>query len=207
MLRAARFLSYALHPLLLPVLTLWLALELDMHLGYFMTEESRWALLGMVALMSIVFPLTSALLLKRAGMLASLEMPARAERIAPFTMTLLYQAMTWYLLHKLPIHPLLLALFGGAVLALALTTMITLRWKISAHMVGIGGCLGAIVALELIHRMGAFLPLCALVLLAGALGTARLLASDHTPLQVLAGMALGFASVVAAVTWPIAWPF
>lgn len=207
MLRAARFLSYTLHPLLLPVLTLWLALELDMHLGYFMTEESRWALLGMVALMSIVFPLTSALLLKRAGMLASLEMPARAERIAPFTMTLLYQAMTWYLLHKLPIHPLLLALFGGAVLALALTTMITLRWKISAHMVGIGGCLGAIVALELIHRMGAFLPLCALVLLAGALGTARLLASDHTPLQVLAGMALGFASVVAAVTWPIAWPF
>ena len=206
-LPAARFLSYALHPLLMPVFTLWLALELDLHLSYFMAAESRLALLGMVALMSIVFPLTSALLLKRAGMLTSLEMPRRADRIAPFTMTLLYQAMTWYLLHKLPLHPLLLALFGGAVLALALTTMITLRWKISAHMVGIGGCLGAIVALELMHRMGAFIPICGLVLLAGALGTARLLASDHTPLQVLAGTALGFACVVAAVTWPIGLPF
>lgn len=207
MIRVARILSYALHPLLMPVLTLWLAMELDLHLGYFMAEDSRWALLGMVALMSMVFPLVSALLLKRAGLLSSLEMPGRAERIAPFTMALLYHAMTWYLLHKLPLHPLVLALFGGAVLALALTTLITLRWKISAHMVGIGGCLGAVVALELVHGLGAFVPICALVLLAGALGTARLLTSDHTPLQVLAGAALGFASVVAAIAWPMAWPF
>ncbi len=204
---AARLLSYALHPVLMPALTLGLALRLDMHLGYFMAEEAQWTLLGMVALMTIAFPITSALLLKRAGALGSLHMPARAERIAPFTLTLLYLAMTWYLLHKLPLHPLLLALFGGAVLALALTTLITLRWKISAHMVGMGGCLGAIVALNLVHGLGAFLPICALALLTGALGTARLLISDHTPMQVYAGAAVGSASVIAAIAWPVAWPF
>jgi hypothetical protein len=49
--------------------------------------------------------------------------------------------------------------------------------------------------------------LCALLLLAGALGTARLLTSDHTPGQVYAGAAVGFGSVFAAVLWMPAWPF
>ncbi|MBK9175285.1 MAG: hypothetical protein IPM46_02885 [Flavobacteriales bacterium] len=205
--RAARLLSYALHPLLMPVLTLWLALELDLQLGYFLDERSRWMVLAMVGLMTIAFPLTSALLLVRAGLITSLEMPTRRERIAPFAMTVLYYGMTWYLLSRSPLHPLMLALFGGAVAALLLTTLITLRWKVSAHMVGIGGCLGALVALNTQHGLGAFIPVCIVLILAGALGTARLLTSDHTSAQVYAGAALGFTSVFAAVMWMPRLPF
>lgn len=197
----ARLLSYLLHPLLMPVLSLWLALELDLHLGYFLPEQSRWALLGMMALMTIGFPLTSAMLLRRAGVIGSLEMPLRSERLAPYALTLVYYGMTLYLLLRMRLHPLAIALFGGATLALLLTLAITLRWKISAHMVGIGGCLGAAVGLNQLHDLGAFAPICALIVLAGALGTARLLASDHTPGQVYAGAALGFGSVFAAVLW------
>jgi hypothetical protein len=194
-------LSYALHPLLMPLLTLWLALELDAHLGYFLDDQARWLLLAMVGLMTVAFPLTSALLLRRAGLITSLEMPRRSERIAPYAMTLLYYGMTWYLLARSPLHPLALALFSGAVLALLMATLITLRWKVSAHMIGIGGCLGAVAALDLMHRLGAFLPLCLLVVVTGALGTARLLTSDHTPAQVYVGALLGFACVFGMVTW------
>src|SRR5690606_23250631 len=124
-------------PLLMPTLTLWLALELDMRMGYFLAGQARWVVLGMVALMTIAFPLTSALLLVRAGLVSSLEMPRRQERIAPYVMTLMYYGMTWYLLSRTPLDPLALSLFGGAVIALAITTLVTLRWKMSAHMVGI----------------------------------------------------------------------
>lgn len=203
----ARLLSYALHPLLMPALTLWLALELDLHLGYFLPAESRWKLLAIVALMTIAFPLASAMLLRSAGVVRSLEMHARQERIAPFVMTLLYYVMAGYLLLKAPVHPLTVALLAGATIALLLTTLITLRWKISAHMVGIGGCIGAVAALDALHRIGAFVPLALLLLLAGALGTARLLTSDHTSGQVYSGAALGFASVFATVLWMPAWPF
>lgn len=205
--RIARLLSYALHPLLMPVLTLWLALELDLRLGYFLDERARWVVLAMVGLMTVAFPLTSALLLMRAGLLSSLEMPTRRERIAPFAMAVLYYGMTWYLLARSPLHPLALALFGGAVAALLVTTLITLRWKVSAHMVGIGGCLGALVALNMLHNLEAFIPLCIVVLLAGALGTARLLTSNHTPAQIYAGAGLGFACVFVAVMWMPRLPF
>lgn len=197
----ARLISYLLHPLLMPTITLWLALELDSHLAYFLNEDARWVVLGMVGLMSIAFPLTSALLLMRAGLITSLEMPQRSERVAPFVMTLLYYGMTWYLLSRTPLHPMALALFGGAVFALLITTLITLRWKVSAHMVGIGGLLGALTGLAMAHRLPV-LPVIALcIVFAGALGTARLLTSDHSPAQVYVGGVVGFASVLCAVLW------
>jgi len=202
MTRAARILSYALHPLFMPLLTLWLALQLDLHLSYFLPAELRWLMLGMVALMTIAFPLTGTLLLIRAGTVSSLFMPERRERIAPYCMTLLYYGMTVYLLSKSALHPVGLAMLIGAFIALALTTLVTLRWKISAHMVGIGGCLGALLALNVLHGLDLLLPIAAVILLAGALGTARLLVSDHSPMQVFAGFLLGLASLVAAMLMP-----
>lgn len=202
MIRAARILSYALHPLCMPLLTLWLAFHVDLGLSYFLPAELRWLMLGMVALMTIAFPLTSTLLLMRAGMVSSLLMPERQERIAPYCMTLLYYGMTVYLLSRSALHPDGLALLIGAFIALGLTTLVTLRWKISAHMVGIGGCLGALLGLNTLHSLDILFPISALVILAGALGTARLLTSDHSPMQVYAGFLLGLASVVAAMLLP-----
>jgi hypothetical protein len=203
----ARLLSYLLHPLLMPTVSLWLGLRLDPHLGYFIAPEDRWKVLLMVALMTIAFPLTSALLLLRAGLISSLEMPGRRERIAPYALSLMYYGMTAYLLARTPLHPMAQGLFTGAALALLLTTLITMRWKISAHMVGIGGCLGALVALNQAHALGALLPIGAVIVAAGALGTSRLLTSDHTAGQVYAGAALGFGTVLAAVLLMPALPF
>ncbi len=195
----ARLLSIVLHPLLMPTYTLWLALHVDPRLGYFLGEQGMLVLLGMVALMTVAFPLTSTLLLLRAGLITSLEMPTRSERIAPYVMSLLYYGMTWYLLSRTPLHPAAVLLVPGALIALLFTTLITLRWKISAHMVGMGGSLGALAALGYLHGCAVMEPMSVLILLAGALGTARLLTSDHTPAQVYAGTALGFVSMFATL--------
>ena len=117
-------------------------------------------------------------------------------------MTLLYYGMTVYLLSRSALHPTGVAMLAGGFIALAFTTLITLRWKISAHMVGIGGCVGALMALNALHGLYLLFPIAMLLLLAGALGTARLLISDHSSAQVYAGFALGFASVVASVWMP-----
>lgn len=199
MVRLAHVLSIALHPLFMPVFTLAVALWLDPHLGYFMDLRTRVLVLGMVALMTIAFPITSALLLIRSGMLSGLRMPGRKERIAPYTMTLLYYGMTGFLLARSPLHSLVLALMLGAGAALLLTTLITLRWKISAHMVGIGGATGGLFALGSVHGLPFTVPVGVALLLSGALGTARLLSSAHTPAQVYAGFVLGAVCTSAAV--------
>ena len=200
----AHTLSVLLHPLLMPVITLWLAMRFDPHIGYFLDEDRRLILIGLVALMTIAFPLTSTLLLIRAGAISSLTMPRRQERILPYTLTLFYYGLTWYLLSRSMLHHPLLTLFSGAFAALALTTLITLWWKISAHMVGIGGAIGALAALAQQHALPLVPLLAVMITVAGVLGTARLLSSDHTEGQVIAGGLLGAVCTYTAVVLGIA---
>lgn len=205
MVLIARVLSVVLHPLLMPVLAVWSALQVDPHLGYFLPLDAQWLMLGMLTLMTVAFPITSALLLLRAGLVSGLEMPERRERIAPYLMTLVYYGMAYYLLRKAPLHPAVDGMFLGAIVALAITTLITLRWKISAHMVGIGGLLGALMGIALIHDLALIPVLAGIILLAGLLGSARLLTSDHTQGQIIAGALLGWVCTHAAVVlgWSI----
>lgn len=195
----AHFLSYALHPLFMPSVMVWLALELDPHLGYFLPPPGRWVMLGMLAVMTIAFPITSALMLKRAQLISSLQMPDHRERTAPFTITLVYYGMAYYLLTKTPLHPLVNAMFFGVLLALFLTIVINLFWKISAHMVGIGGLAGALVGIAAVHALP-LLPIVAfVVLVGGVLGAARLYITDHTQGQILLGAVLGSSCTYVSV--------
>ncbi|MBX2972656.1 MAG: hypothetical protein KF797_06105 [Flavobacteriales bacterium] len=202
MLAAARLLSYVLHPLLMPLIALWAMLRLDPHVGYFLSPADRLRLLGMVAIMTVVFPVVSVLLLRRAGLVTSLELPRREERIVPYLMTLLYGGMALYLLFRTPLHPIAHALFIGILCAVALSAIITVWWKISAHTVGIGGLVGSLFGLHAVHGLDLFLPIAAAILLSGLLATARLLTSDHAHAQIHAGMALGMLCTFCAMVLP-----
>ncbi|MEX1131847.1 MAG: hypothetical protein WEC15_01355 [Flavobacteriales bacterium] len=197
--QAAHTISILLHPLFMPVLALWTAMQLDPHLSYFLPAQAQWFTLGMVTMMGVVFPLSCMLLLRRAGLITSLEMPHRQERIAPFVMTLIYYGMTYYLLRQTRLDGTVLSLFSGAMLALLFTTFITMRWKISVHLVGIGGLAGTIAGIAELHSMPMLFWLACSILLAGLLGTARLLTGSHVPAQVYAGGVLGFACTYACI--------
>lgn len=199
MKQAAHTLSVLLHPLFMPLAAMWVAFRVDPHVGFFMPPQARLITFGMVFLMGVLFPLTSMFLLRRAGLISSLEMPHREERTAPFVMTLIYYAMTYYLLRQARLDPVVLGLFTGTLLALAATTLITLRWKISVHLVGIGGVVGTVAGIGEVHGMPVVHWLGVTVVLAGALGTARLLTGSHHPAQVYAGGALGFLATYGCI--------
>ncbi len=196
----ARILSILLHPLWMPTLTIILCFSIDPRLYFAFTKDGLLFVYGMVFVMTALFPLTSAVMMRRNGLISDLTMPLRNERIPAYLISLLYYGMCYYLLRRTSNDPVTLGIFTGAVLSLLLTMLITLRWKISAHMVGIGGLIGALLAVMIVH--GAVPPwvTCAVIVLAGALGTARLLASDHTPAQVYAGAVLGCTCVFACAT-------
>jgi hypothetical protein len=192
MRRAAGWLSVLLHPVFMPLYTLALAMRVDPHLAWSMPEQARWITLAMVAVMTVAFPLTSTLLLLRAGILSDLQMHRKEERIAPFVMTLLYLTMTWYLLRQSPLHPVALSIFAGIAVTLFLATVITFFWKISIHMVGIAGMLGVIAGISVKHALPLLPVIAMLIVLTGLLGTARLIAGTHAPAQIYAGTAVGF---------------
>jgi hypothetical protein len=150
-------------------------------------------------MMTVVFPLLSIALLWRSGLVSGVTLPLREERTAPYVMTLFYHGMAYYLLRRSELDPATFSLVFGGMVALLATLLINLRWKISAHMVGIGGLLGALSSLLVQHGTIAPLELAPFILVAGALGTARLLVSDHTPAQIYAGGAVGFLSTFVCI--------
>jgi membrane-associated phospholipid phosphatase len=81
-------------------------------------------------------------------------------------------------------------------IVILLTALINLKYKISAHMVGIGGLLGALISISSIIRfdMTAFYVL--VILLAGVIGFSRLKLEEHKPSQVYAGFLLGLTTQV-----------
>jgi hypothetical protein len=188
---AALVLSVLLHPLWMPTLVLSVAFAFDPHIAIPYPIGFRWFLVGMVFAMTGLFPLISALLMRRTGAISGLSMPQRTERLMPYAISLMYYGMCYWLLRRNPAHPMLLSLFFGATIAMALTLLITFRWKISAHMVGIGGLVGAFASMISQHDVTAWPLIGILWVVAGALGTARLLTSDHTPAQIYGGAVVG----------------
>ena len=129
-------------------------------------------------------------------MVKSLEMETIAERWFPFLLTTLLYGFTYFLLLKANLPRPVYVMQIGGIFALAITTLINFKWKISAHMVGIGGLAGTFVGLQFytgINQMHYILPG---FILAGLLGVARLLLNAHSPAQVYAGFLLGFFSLI-----------
>ncbi|MBK8948865.1 MAG: hypothetical protein IPM68_08415 [Flavobacteriales bacterium] len=150
-------------------------LTVDPGLAYFIHPDRRMIPLFMLALMSAAFPLASIQLLVRARVIDSLELHRREDRVLPYGITFIYYVISWYLLFRTPLHPAVPAVMAGASAALLFTLIITLQWKISAHMVGIGGMVGALAAINSLHALDLFPLLRPIIVLAGMLGTARLL--------------------------------
>lgn len=83
----------------------------------------------------------------------------------------------------------------GVSLSILLITLINLKWKISAHLSGIGGLAGGIFGIS--YRMGynnlGFLVL--ILAISALVAFSRIELKAHTPGQTLAGFLLGFITV------------
>ena len=82
-------------------------------------------------------------------------------------------------------------------MALLLVLLINLKWKISAHMTGIGGIVALVYTMhiQMIEAFDMQVVLIVTIMLAGCLGTARIIQGRHDFAQVIAGALLGYFSV------------
>ena len=99
--------------------------------------------------------------------------------------------MGFQLLCKIFVPQSFLLLMTGAISAIGIALVITSRWKISVHMLGIGGLIGAIIGISQRFQFDHSMILVALILFAGLIGYARLKTNSHNYRQVYAGFILG----------------
>jgi hypothetical protein len=190
--KLAMVISYALHPLIMPTLCMFILFQVHSYLSLILSPGSRIMLYGLVFFNTFLVPLLVSLALKKKGHIRSLHMNTREERKIPLLATAFTYTFTYYLLNKIPLSPVIYVSLMGAILALIIHIVVNLNWKISAHMTGFGGMLGTVFGLAFRLHQDLTLLICILFVVGGILGTARLLVTDHTPAQIYSGFLNGF---------------
>jgi membrane-associated phospholipid phosphatase len=152
-----------------------------------------WHIVTPIMLFSFVIPGILIYLLLRIGLISDLSLKVRKERFYPYFITLLsYSAMVIFY-YKAQMPTWFITMMAGSIAIMIIAILITLVWKISAHMFGVGGLLGGVMSVcYYVEHSNPYWLFIGLFILAGSVGTSRLILKRHTLAQVIAGFLLGF---------------
>lgn len=187
----AKVMSVLFHPLLLPTYTFLFISGTGIHLS---TRETkvRLTLALLVFITTFLIPMMVVMVLKTLGIVRTLEMPGRSERTLPLLLSgvVYYLSYRFFLRYNLPVEYSLVLLGATAMILIAM--FVNLRWKISIHMMGIGGVTG------ILHGMAQYIPnqvfvsLVIVIAIAGLLGFSRMVAGSHKPGEIYTGFLTGY---------------
>lgn len=189
--KLAKIISFLFQPLLIPTYGFIILLNINVFFSLIIPPISRWMIIGMVFATTFVFPAIFLLILYWRGAIKTLNMDSREERVLPFIVTIIFYYLTYYLLKKLQISPVFYYFLIGTTLTAVIALLVNFFWKISIHMIGIGGFLGAFLGLSIVLMLDIPFILMLIIFVAGLVGFARLKLHAHTPAQVYAGFIAG----------------
>ncbi len=97
-------------------------------------------------------------------------------------------------MHRFNIPHFMSNILMAALIIQILCALINVWWKISTHTAAIGGVAGALVAFSIIFMFNPISWLCFVIILAGMVGSSRIILRQHTLSQVIAGFWMGAVS-------------
>lgn len=191
-LRIVKILSVLFHPLLMPSYGFLILLYSRNYIATFIPADVKLIILCGTFVFTFLFPAINALILLRMGRIQSLEMETPRERIVPYASTAVYYFALFYLFHNIEYFPTIFkVVILGAGISILITLLITFWWKISAHAVGIGGIIGALLGTMYRTQMDLLPYLILMLFITGIVSYARLKLAAHSPSQVYTGILLG----------------
>jgi hypothetical protein len=192
MRRAAKFFSWLFQPLFMPLIGTFVFLSLPFYSFRLLPEAVYWYVIICNLLFTILLPVLMIFMLLRYGMITSLYLDKREDRIYPIIFTLIFQVANYYFLTRADLPgPYLFFLIAG-IFSLLVILIITYYWKVSLHMAGVGGVCGAFLALAVIWPVDLRALMACFFLISGITGSSRLLLMAHSSSQLAIGFFLGF---------------
>lgn len=192
-MKVASFISHLFHPLLMATYGCLIVFFGLTDTIYFIFTPLRLKLILTLVIFAFTFllPVLNLLILYKLNYISSLKIENRKERTYPLLMTALCYFGLFYMIHDFNIWPAIKLFVLGAGLCILFTAIINLWWQISAHMIGVGGLIGALLAICWFMQMPILIAICGCLIMAGSIGFARLKLKAHTPAQVYLGFIFG----------------
>jgi hypothetical protein len=189
------FFSALLHPLLMPLAGLLIIFSTGQTLAY-LPREIALSILTTVILSTIAIPLLLIPFLKYFNLINNIYMDEKRERTTPLMIITLLYFFTYYWFKHFSFSPAMQSFILGITVSAMLLFAVSLFWKISMHMVGIGGITGLVALMVFQVDKNYLLWLLIALLASGILGSSRLYLQKHSQWQVYAGYFLGLATIL-----------
>lgn len=187
----SQFISSVFQPLLMPIYSVAL-LFIYTHFKFIYANQF-YALFIPTVLFTFLIPGVLIYMMLRVGIISDLSLLKRRDRFAPYTVTMLSFGFLIYYFYNLGLPMWFLMMLVAPILTMIIATVITVWWKISAHMFGVSSLIGGVMSISyFIEKSNPYILFMFLFLIAGMIGVSRLILRRHTPNQVYAGFLLGF---------------
>lgn len=196
---AAKFFSYVFHPLIIPTLGMIIIFNSNSYVNFAIPFELKKAVVILVGLSTFVIPTLFTLFLQNRGYIKTIEMETTKERIIPYGFTVIFYFFTIYMMIKAPIPPIIFNFMIGALVSVILAFVVNLKWKISAHMIGIGGLVGALIATSFLLNVNLISYITLSIFVAGLVASSRLILNAHSPNQLIVGFLIGMICQVFSI--------
>ena len=204
----AYFFSFFFHPLLILTYMLVILLLVNPYLFGVNNISENKVLIVLVFLSTFFIPAFSVLMMKFLGLIDSLEMKTKNERIGPYIATGIFYLWMFRNLLDNPNIPLAYKIFVlGATIGLFVAFFFNIFTKVSMHALGMGGLVAMTLITMLmfsydsftveIANMGSYdIPIYALfmgvIIIAGMVSTSRLILDAHDLKDIYGGFVIGF---------------
>ena len=196
---AARIVSMVFTPFYLPFLGM-MVLFIFSYLGL-MPWAYKLQLLTLVYLFTILLPTILIHLYRRYNDWTLIELGHRERRMVPYVISILCYFFCIYVMDMLHIPHFMQTILLAALLIQVICALINVWWKISTHTAAIGGVAGALFVFGEFFGFNPVWWLCLVLVLAGLLGTSRMILRQHSLLQVVAGFLVGVSCSVVGLIY------
>jgi membrane-associated phospholipid phosphatase len=187
--------SHLFQPLVIPTYGILMLVNLNV----FSFLSLRWRLVSVLGtlLFTGIFPAVPILLMYKRGEVHDVFISRREERTLPYVFSLVsyffWVIFLWRVV-RLPFFIVAIGIFITA--SIVAIVLINMRWKISAHLSGMGALSGG--ALGIAYRLGdnPVALILTLFFISSLVALARIELKAHTPAQTLGGYLLGFTAAL-----------
>ena len=120
-----------------------------------------------------------------------IELGKKERRVVPYLISIMCYFVCYYVMHKINIPHFMSNILIAALVIQILCAMINIWWKISTHTAAIGGVAGALLAFSIIFGFNPLGWFSVVLILAGMVGSSRMILRQHSLRQVCYGFLLG----------------
>lgn len=194
---AARIISMVFTPFMVPfvafcLLFLFTYLRI-MPWGYKIT------VLALVYCFTILLPMLGIYLFQKINGWGVRELGHREKRFIPYGLTILSYMACLLTMYRIHLPRYMSGIIVATLMCMVLCTAINTKWKVSTHMASSGLMVGGLLSYSLIFQFNPVDWLCFFILLAGMLGSARIIVRQHSLNEVACGFLVGLLCGVVGI--------